>query len=95
MRKLAGQIGMIAFGMTLLPAMAAPVFAQDTTVATAHKTQHGPESVSDLAESLMDAVVNIAITQNTKAEGDDGVPVEGSSATPPTVTTVAPPPGAT
>ncbi|USW95754.1 SPOR domain-containing protein [Pseudomonas proteolytica] len=29
------------------------------------------------------------------SEGDDGVPVEGSSATPPTVTTVAPPPGAT
>ena len=74
MRKLAGQIGMIAFGMTLLPDVAAPVLAQETPVVTGHRTQHGPESVSDLAESLMDAVVNIAITQNTKAEGDDGVP---------------------
>ena len=42
--------------------------------ATAHRTQHGPRSVSDLAESLMDAVVNISITQNSKAEGDEGVP---------------------
>lgn len=74
MTKLAGQIGVIALSMSLLPAMTAPVFAQDTPVVTGHRTQHGPESVSDLAESLMDAVVNISITQNTKAEGDDGVP---------------------
>lgn len=74
MTKLAGQIGAIALGMTLLPAMTAPVLAQDKPVVTGHKTQHGPESVSDLAESLMDAVVNISITQNSKAEGDEGVP---------------------
>ncbi|MGV3548761.1 Do family serine endopeptidase [Rhizobium sp.] len=64
--------------MTLLPAMVAPVLAQETSPAaqqtTGNKTQHGPESVSELAESIMDAVVNISITQNTKAEGDDGVP---------------------
>jgi serine protease Do len=74
MTKLAGQIGAIALGMALLPAMTAPVLAQDAPQVTGHKTQHGPESVSDLAESLMDAVVNISITQNTKAEGDEGVP---------------------
>jgi serine protease Do len=74
MRKLAGQIGMIAFGMTLLPALAAPALAQEKPVVTGHKTQHGPESVSDLAESLMDSVVNISITQNTKADGDEGTP---------------------
>lgn len=74
MRKLAGQIGVIAFGMTLLPGLAAPVSAQDAPAVTGNRTQHGPQSVSDLAESLMDAVVNISITQNAKAEGDEGVP---------------------
>jgi serine protease Do len=74
MTKLAGRIGVIALGMTLLPATTVPAIAQETPAVTGHKTQHGPESVSDLAESLMDAVVNISITQNTKAEGDDGVP---------------------
>ena len=73
MRKLTGQIGVITLGMMLLPGMA-PALAQDAPTATGHRTQHGPESVSDLAESLMDAVVNISITQNSKAEGDDGVP---------------------
>ena len=74
MRKLAGHIGAIAIGMTLLPGAAAPVMAEEKPAASGHRTQHGPESVSDLAESLMDAVVNISITQNTKAEGDEGVP---------------------
>jgi len=74
MTKLTGQIGVIALGMALLPAMTAPGLAQDAPVVSGHKTQHGPQSVSDLAESLMDAVVNISITQNAKAEGDGGVP---------------------
>jgi serine protease Do len=45
--------------------------AQD---ATQHRTQYGPESVADLAESLTDAVVNIAITQSAKPEGEEGFP---------------------
>ncbi|MBX9458636.1 MAG: Do family serine endopeptidase [Rhizobium sp.] len=74
MRKLSGQIGVIALGIALMPAMSMPAVAQDAPQATGHKTQHGPDSVSDLAEGLMDSVVNISITQNAKAEGDDGVP---------------------
>jgi serine protease Do len=50
-----------------LPLLAAEVAGQ-------HRTQHGPESVADLAETLVDAVVNIAITQNVKPEGDEGFP---------------------
>ena len=75
MRKLAGQIGMIAFGMTLLPAMAAPVLAEETAVTTGHRTQHGPESVSDLAESLMATVEKVrasalgSIIPDLKLEG--------------------------
>lgn len=74
MTKLTGQIGLIALGLAMTPGVMTSVWAQDVPAATGHRTQHGPESVSDLAESLMDAVVNISITQNTKAEGDDGVP---------------------
>jgi serine protease Do len=74
MMKLTGQIGVIAFGLALTPGVVAPAWAQDAPAVAGHRTQHGPASVSDLAESLMDAVVNISITQNTKPEGDDGVP---------------------
>jgi serine protease Do len=74
MTKLAGQIGAIVLGVALLPTMTGSVLAQEVPAASGHKTQHGPQSVSDLAESLMDAVVNISITQNAKAEGDEGVP---------------------
>jgi serine protease Do len=77
MRVFTGRIGVIALSAAIvaLPALSLTARAQDAAVKTSgHRTQHGPESVSDLAESLMDAVVNISITQNTKAEGDDGVP---------------------
>jgi serine protease Do len=49
-----------------------PLLAQEK--AEQHRIQHGPESVADLAEGLVDAVVNIAITQNVKPEGDEGFP---------------------
>ncbi|WP_425523751.1 Do family serine endopeptidase [Rhizobium setariae] len=49
-----------------------PLAAQETT--GSQRTQHGPESVADLAESLTGAVVNIAITQSVKPEGDEGFP---------------------
>ncbi|WKL18945.1 Do family serine endopeptidase [Agrobacterium tumefaciens] len=35
---------------------------------------HGPESVADLAEPLLDAVVNISTSQNVKTEGKGPVP---------------------
>jgi serine protease Do len=56
----------------MLAASASPLLAQQAT--EQHRTQHGPESVADLAEGLTDAVVNIAITQSVKPEGDEGFP---------------------
>ena len=73
----AGSKGMRAGLSVVLAALlaasaGAPLQAQETT--EQHRTQHGPESVADLAESLTDAVVNIAITQNVKPDGDEGFP---------------------
>ncbi|MCF3640989.1 DegQ family serine endoprotease [Rhizobium sp. TRM95111] len=47
-----------------------PAVAQQAQprVEAGHQTQHGPESVADLAEGLLDAVVNISTSQNTKSE---------------------------
>ncbi|MDH6267850.1 serine protease Do [Rhizobium sp. SG_E_25_P2] len=55
----------IACATALSPAA---LHAQD---AAAKTPDHGPESVADLAESLTDAVVNIAILQNAKADGEE------------------------
>jgi serine protease Do len=41
---------------------------------TARAQSHGPESVADLAEPLLDAVVNISTSQNVKTEGKGPVP---------------------
>ena len=74
MDKLRTGVAALVLGAgTVAVHMPSAALAQETP-ATAHRTQHGPRSVSDLAESLMDAVVNISITQNSKAEGDEGVP---------------------
>lgn len=73
MVKLRTGVAALTFSAGLIAAPVPQAWAQETPAA-AHRTQHGPESVSDLAESLMDAVVNISITQNSKAEGDEGVP---------------------
>ncbi|AAK87796.2 serine protease [Agrobacterium tumefaciens] len=40
----------------------------------ARAQSHGPESVADLAEPLLDAVVNISTSQNVKTEGKGPVP---------------------
>ncbi|CAN7262079.1 Do family serine endopeptidase [Rhizobium sp. LjRoot254] len=74
MTKVTSRFGAIALGVALVSGALSHAIAQETPPAAAHQTQHGPESVANLAESLMDAVVNISITQNTKAEGDEGVP---------------------
>eukprot|EP01035_Chromulina_nebulosa_P005645 gene5645-7661_t len=61
-----------ALALLIGAAVVRPLMAAETTVLA--RTQHGPESVADLAESITDAVVNIAITQNVKPEGDEGFP---------------------
>lgn len=61
----------IACGAALSPAVVYAQQAQSTA------RDHGPDSVADLAESLTDAVVNIAILQNAKSDGaeaDQGFP---------------------
>jgi serine protease Do len=62
----------IAVAAVLASSVGHTLHAQEAT--TDHRTQHGPESVADLAETLTDAVVNIAITQSVKPEGDEGFP---------------------
>jgi serine protease Do len=61
--------------MTPVPAPETPTAPAPGTQA-ASPTQHGPESVADLAEALLDAVVNISTSQNVKGtEGQNTVPV--------------------
>ena len=45
-----------------------------TAPVAARAQSHGPESVADLAEPLLDAVVNISTSQNVKTEGKGPVP---------------------
>ena len=71
MRARAGLSTTVLAAM-LAAAVSLPLRAEEAT--EQHRTQYGPESVADLAESLTDAVVNIAITQNVKPEGDEGFP---------------------
>jgi len=61
----------------LAGAIAAPSFAQTNTLpAEPHVTQAGPASVADLAEGLLEAVVNISTSQNvTGTEGQGTVPL--------------------
>jgi serine protease Do len=73
-----------ALRMTLMPAVALlaaavalPSFAQtDTLPAEPQVTQAGPASVADLAEGLLEAVVNISTSQNVAGtEGQGTVPL--------------------
>jgi serine protease Do len=78
LQRYAGSKGMrmglsAMFAALLAASISAPLRAEDAVV-TEHRTQHGPESVADLAESITDAVVNIAITQSVKPDGDEGFP---------------------
>jgi serine protease Do len=61
----------------LLAGTAAPSFAQQATPAVpSAPTQHGPESVADLAEQLLGSVVNISTSQEVKgSENPDAVPM--------------------
>jgi serine protease Do len=64
----------------LIGAVASPSFAQTETQPVApdapHVTQAGPASVADLAEGLLEAVVNISTSQRVKgSEGQGTVPL--------------------
>src|SRR5690606_8664642 len=49
--------------------------APASSTAAPHVTQAGPASVADLAEGLLEAVVNISTSQNVKgSEGQGAVP---------------------
>jgi serine protease Do len=72
------SIGGVAAGRALALAVSAAIAASapasvwsQAQNSAATKPDHGPESVADLAESLTDAVVNIAILQNAKSDGEE------------------------
>ncbi len=56
---------------------AAPSLAQEATTQQTSPIRQGPGSVADLAEGLLDAVVNISTSQTVKEDGeeDSGVPM--------------------
>ena len=74
-RTLFATVAMGALAVTgTLTVATPPAFAQDAPV----KGIQGPGSVADLAEGLLDAVVNISTSQTVKddgGEGDDPVPM--------------------
>ncbi|RST86518.1 DegQ family serine endoprotease [Aquibium carbonis] len=59
------RFALAATAAAMLAQPAAPAFAQ----------QRGPASVADLAEGLLEAVVNISTSQNRGAGGSDAVPM--------------------
>ena len=73
----------LAAGAMVSPAMISPAHAQTTAPAFPKPSQgtkpapsHGPESVADLAEGLLESVVNISTSQTIKgAEGPGAVPM--------------------
>ncbi|WP_409526932.1 Do family serine endopeptidase [Rhizobium sp. G21] len=67
-RALALAVSAAVVGAAMPASVWAQAQAQNSAVT---KPDHGPESVADLAESLTDAVVNIAILQNAKADGEE------------------------
>ena len=72
MALLAGVSAVPSFAQTQLPETTAPT----PTPTAPHVTQAGPASVADLAEGLLEAVVNISTSQNVKGtEGQGTVPL--------------------
>lgn len=61
----------LAVGAMVVPALA-PAY-----VGVAHAQQQGPASVADLAEGLLDAVVNISTSQNVGGQPHEGAPNRG------------------
>src|SRR5262245_27435502 len=74
MVKFKGGLAVLSLGVLLLPTVAPIAQAEQLPSETQAPLRHGPETVSDLVEGLMDAVVNISITQSSNTEGDEGVP---------------------
>jgi serine protease Do len=73
-RKLAVGVSIAALAFT---GLAAPAYSQgEPAPGSAQPRQQGPASVADLAEGLLDAVVNISTSQNAPARrGQRNVPV--------------------
>ena len=62
--------------MVLLPVSVLPISVASAQMATPATPSSGPASVADLAEGLLEAVVNISTSQNVKGtEGPDTVPL--------------------
>ena len=60
----------------LVTGLATPSFVSPAFAQTQPAPRHGPDSVADLAESLLGAVVNISTSQNVKgSEGPNTVPM--------------------
>jgi serine protease Do len=76
LRKTLVSAGIVMFlGATVLPSFAQTEI-QPPAPATQHVTQPGPASVADLAEGLLEAVVNISTSQKIKGtEGQGTVPL--------------------
>ncbi|MHB2264354.1 Do family serine endopeptidase [Aliihoeflea sp. PC F10.4] len=77
-RKLAVGVSIAALGLTGLATPGTQAFAQAQPEAgSAQPRQQGPASVADLAEGLLDAVVNISTSQSAPAarRGQRNVPV--------------------
>ena len=66
--KTPGRIFVMAVGLAVATATALPVPPALAQTTPRTPTQSGPASVADLAERLLDSVVNISTSQNVKAE---------------------------
>ena len=63
----------------LLPALAAICFGAMSVFASAPALARGPDGIADVAEKVIDAVVNISTSQTVEAKGPGG---EGGGAIP-------------
>src|SRR4051794_40082181 len=70
----------LAFSRRLRPVLTAAVFAVAGALAPAPASARGPEGIADVAERVIDAVVNISTSQTVEAKG--GGSSEGRNANP-------------
>lgn len=65
-----GAIQML--GLRLRPVLTAICLGAAGAMMSAPAFARGPEGIADVAEKVIDAVVNISTTQNVEAKGGDG-----------------------
>ena len=56
----------------LLPVLAAICFGAASVLTSAPALARGPDGIADVAEKVIDAVVNISTSQTIEAKGGDG-----------------------